>query len=79
MVGVQFKIPTRKEAAIREYLNFGPIDVVCIESPDAGYRLIGIRGTDHATVHIANNHMNIVSIEKNGEVMLSRSLWTPRG
>ena len=66
-------IPKEQYPAIAAYAGSGAIRVACSDTP----RLLDIRLTgwleDHqALVHIANNHSNIVRIEKDGQVLAEK-------
>lgn len=57
-------------ARIEEYIEKAQITVVCMETPRMlDIRLTGIAGGHKAVVHVANNHTNIIYIEKDGEVL----------
>ena len=57
-------------AAIQRYLDATPIQVVCPETPCMlDIKLTGWRGQHRACVRVANNHTNIIYIEKDGQVL----------
>ena len=57
-------------AAIQGYLDSTPIRVTCPETPCMlDIRLTGWLGEHHACVRVANNHTNIIYIEKDGQVL----------
>ena len=57
-------------AAIQGYLDSTPIRVSCPETPCMlDIRLTGWLGEHHACVRVANNHTNIIYIEKDGHVL----------
>ena len=57
-------------AAIQGYLDATDIRVTCPETPCLlDIRLTGWRGAHHACVRVANNHTNIIYIEKDGQVL----------
>ena len=57
-------------AAIQGYLDATDIRVTCPETPCLlDIRLTGWRGSHHACVRVANNHTNIIYIEKDGQVL----------
>ena len=56
---------------IRAYADRTPVSIACMESPCMlDIRLTGHAGADSAVVRIANNHTNVIHVEKNGEVLL---------
>lgn len=60
---------------IRDYAANTPITTACMETPCMlDIRLTGTRGADKAVVRIANNHTNVIHIEKNGNVLLDKPL-----
>ncbi|MCI9509635.1 MAG: serine dehydratase subunit alpha family protein [Angelakisella sp.] len=64
-----------RHAAIASYCKETPIKIVCPDTPRIlDIRLTGWAGQDEATVHIANNHSNLVLIRKNGEILLEKPL-----
>ena len=57
-------------AAIQTYLDTADIKVTCPETPCLlDIRLTGWREGHHACVRVANNHTNIIYMEKDGEVL----------
>lgn len=57
-------------AAITKYLEEAEIAVECLETQRMlDIRLVGTAGTHSAVVQVANNHTNIIYIEKDGEVL----------
>ncbi len=62
--------------AIRNYAAQTPITTAYLEDTPCmlDIRLTGTRGADRAIVRIANNHTNIIHMEKNGEVLLDKPL-----
>ena len=61
---------------IRNYAAQTPITTAYLEDTPCmlDIRLTGTRGADRAIVRIANNHTNIIHMEKNGEVLLDKPL-----
>jgi len=60
-------------SAIQTYLDTTPIRVSCPESPCMlDIKLEGKLGGHEATVRVANNHTNIIYIEKDGQVILEK-------
>ncbi|MBQ0038706.1 MAG: serine dehydratase subunit alpha family protein [Clostridiales bacterium] len=58
------------EAAIESYLKNTPIKVTCPETPCMlDIKLSGKMGEHSAAVRVANNHTNIIYIEKDGEIL----------
>lgn len=62
--------------AIRNYAAQMPVTTAYLEDTPCmlDIRLTGTRGADRAIVRIANNHTNIIHMEKNGEVLLDKPL-----
>lgn len=62
--------------AIRDYAAQTSITTAYLEDTPCmlDIRLTGTRGADQAVVRIANNHTNIIHMEKNGEVLLDKPL-----
>ena len=57
-------------AAIQTYLDTADIKVTCPETPCLlDIRLTGWREGHHACVRVANNHTNIIYMERDGEVL----------
>ena len=68
-------VPAERYPEIRAYLDQAPIDIECPDTPRMlDIRLTGWAGDHRATVHIANQHSNIVYVEKDGEVLLEKPL-----
>ncbi len=60
-------------AAIQDYLDRTQIQVTCPETPRMlDIRLTGWAGEHRAVVHVANNHTNIIYIERDGEILLEK-------
>lgn len=60
-------------AAIQDYLDHTQIQVTCPETPRMlDIRLTGWAGAHRAVVHVANNHTNIIYIERDGEILLEK-------
>jgi L-cysteine desulfidase len=60
-------------SAIQSYLDSTPIKVTCPETPCLlDIKISGWLGDHSAVVRVANNHTNIIYIEKDGEVLLER-------
>ena len=61
-------------AAIRAYKDATPVEVACMEDTPCmlDIRLTGFAGDDSAVVRIANNHTNVIHVEKNGEVFVDQ-------
>lgn len=60
-------------AAIQGYLDATPIKITCPESPCMlDIKLTGRLGTHCATVRVANNHTNIIYMEKDGQILLEK-------
>ena len=57
---------------IKAYADKTPIEIACMEDTPCllDIRLTGMAGADSAVVRIANNHTNVIHIEKNGKVSL---------
>ena len=57
-------------SAIQSYLDATPIEVACPETPCMlDIRLTGWRDGHRACVRVANNHTNIIYMEKDGQVL----------
>ena len=68
-------IPAERHGDIAAYINDTPIEITCPETPRLlDIRLTGWVGGSKAVVHIANNHSNIVYMEKDGAVLLEKPL-----
>ncbi len=66
-------VPPSSIPEISKYIERTPIEIRCPETQRMlDIRLIGISGNDHAVVHIANSHTNIVCMEKNGTVLIKK-------
>lgn len=63
-------------AALKAYAADTPIAVACMEDTPCmlDIQLTGRAGDDSAVVRIANNHTNVVHLEKNGEILLDHPL-----
>ena len=63
-------------AAIRAYKDATPVEVSCMEDTPCmlDIRLTGFAGADSAVVRIANNHTNVVHVEKNGVVSVDQPI-----
>ena len=61
---------------VKKYVAETPIAVSCMEDTPCllDIRLTGRTGDQTAVVRIANNHTNVIHIEKNGEVLLDHPL-----
>jgi L-cysteine desulfidase len=61
-------------ADIRSFLDGVPIEISPLQTQCIlEIRIAAVRGSDKAVVHVANNHSNIVYLEKNGEVLFERT------
>ena len=61
------------EAAIQAYLDSTEIKITCPETPCMlDIRLTGWAGEHQAMVRVANNHTNIITIEKDGVKLLDK-------
>ena len=60
--------------AIRAYADRTPVEVSCMEDTPCmlDIRLTGFAGDDTAVVRIANNHTNVIHVEKNGEIFVDQ-------
>lgn len=68
-------VPSSRHGEIADYYEKTPVKITCPDTPRVlDIRLTGWAGKNEATVHIANNHSNLVLIQKNGEVLLEKSL-----
>ncbi len=68
-------VPTERYGEIAAYLETTPMEIACPETPRMlDIRLTGWAGAHKAVVHIANNHSNIVYIEKDGTALLEKPL-----
>jgi len=64
-----------QQAEIRAYLERTRITVTCADTPRMlDIRLTGWADGHSAVVHIANNHTNVVRVEKDGEILLDMPL-----
>ena len=59
---------------IRAYADRIPVEVSCMEDTPCmlDIRLTGFAGDDTAVVRIANNHTNVIHVEKNGEIFVDQ-------
>ena len=57
---------------IKAYADKTPIEIACMDDTPCllDIRLTGYAGADSAVVRIANNHTNVIHVEKNGDVSL---------
>ena len=68
-------VPAGRHEEIAAYMERTPMELVCPDTPRMlDIRLTGWAGGHSAVVHIANNHSNIVCIEKDGERLLEKPL-----
>lgn len=68
-------VPEALHGDIIAYMEKTPIDVTCSDTPRMlDIRITGWAGEHSAVVHIANNHSNIVYIEKDGARLLEKPL-----
>ncbi|MCI8453401.1 MAG: serine dehydratase subunit alpha family protein [Lachnospiraceae bacterium] len=68
-------VPKSLHGQIAAYIQQTPIEIVCPETPRMlDIRLNGFTGAHKAVVHIANNHCNIVYIERDGTILLEKPL-----
>lgn len=59
-----------EQGRITEFLQKVPIDVLCVQTPCLlDISITGTKASHSATVRITNNHLNIVYMEKDGEVL----------
>ena len=60
--------------SIQAYKDATPVEVSCMEDTPCmlDIRLTGFAGDDSAVVRIANNHTNVIHVEKNGEVFVDQ-------
>lgn len=67
-------VTEEKLQAIHDYAAATPIETAYMEDTPCmlDIRLTGTRGADKAVVRIANNHTNIIYVEKNGNVLLDK-------
>ena len=66
-------VTEKDSAAIQSYLDATPIKVSCPETPCMlDIKLTGWLGEHHACVRVANNHTNIIYIEKDGVVQVEK-------
>ena len=67
-------VPADQHAAIAGYETATPMEIVCPETAHLlDIRITAWAGADCAAVRIANNHSNIVYMEKNGTVLLEKA------
>lgn len=68
-------IPAERHKEIEAYLANTCIEIACPDTPRMlDIRITGWAGSHQATVHIANNHSNIVCIDKDGERLFEKPL-----
>ena len=68
-------VTEEQQKAICEYLKTAKITVTCADTPRMlDICLTGECGGHSALVHIANNHTNVVRVEKDGELLLDMPL-----
>lgn len=68
-------VPKEDHQAISDYCRNTPIEIACSDTPRMlDIRLTGWAGEDRAVVHIANNHANIVLLQKNDQILLEKPL-----
>ena len=66
-------VSEEQHAEIAAYCASTPIEIACPETPYLlDIKLTGWAGAHTAMVHIANNHSNIVRVEKDGEALFSK-------
>ena len=67
------QVPQERRAAIAAYMEGTPIQVACADTTRMlDIRLTGWAGGHQAVTHIANNHTNLVHVERDGEVLLDK-------
>ena len=65
------QVPQESHRAIAEYMEQTPIRVVCSDTARMlDIRLTGRAGAHKAVTHIANNHTNLIHVERDGQVLL---------
>ena len=68
-------VTPEQQLQIQDYLTRAKITVTCSDTPRMlDICLKGSVGGSRAMVHIANNHTNVVRVEKNGELLLDMPL-----
>ena len=68
-------VPKERYPEIAAYLDKTEITIACPDTPRLlDIRLTGWAGDHKAVVHIANNHSNIVYMEKDGQILLEKPL-----
>lgn len=68
-------VPAQRHSDIAAYYKHTPIKITCPETPRLlDIKLTGWSGEHSAVVHIANNHNNIVYIEKDGKPLLEKPM-----
>ncbi|MCI8511638.1 MAG: serine dehydratase subunit alpha family protein [Lachnospiraceae bacterium] len=68
-------VPEAMHGQIAACIEQTPIEIVFPETPRMlDIRLTGFAGAHKAVVHIANNHCNVVYIERDGNVLLEKPL-----
>ena len=66
-------VPEALHEAIAAYEVGTPMEITCPETAHLlDIRITGWAGADSAVVRIANNHSNIVHLERNGEILLEK-------
>ena len=70
------EVPPEALERVKKYVAETPIAVSCMDDTPCllDIRLTGRAGDQTAVVRIANNHTNVIHIEKNGEVLLDHPL-----
>ena len=67
------QVPPESHAAMAAYASDTPIQIRCSDTPRMlDIRLTGWAGGHQAVTHIANNHTNLIRVERDGEVLLDR-------
>lgn len=70
------RVPESAKENLGSYLKRTPIEIYPLESEALLDMIVTVySGSSYATVRIANEHTNIVLIEKNGEVLFEKSLY----
>ncbi len=68
-------VPDKLYPAIRAYVEKTPMEIICAQTPYLlDIMLTGCAGNHKAVVRIANNHTNVVCIEKDGCVILEKEM-----
>lgn len=69
------QVTGEQQAQVRDYLKTVEITVTCADTPRMlDICLTGVRDGHTALVQIANNHTNVVRVEKDGEILLDMPL-----